>query len=162
MNSVLIPKPGLKPNTAAFETEPLIAETGFREYDARWLFPQDINLIGVQALGLALGTYFHERGVELKVVVGHDFRSYSLSIKQALTLGLMSAGCAAKTLAPAKPSAITITTQRNNLLCLPGLMEQIRLMNFMPILTHGLQKRDFFNFRLNVLQILSFLVIDGV
>jgi phosphomannomutase/phosphoglucomutase len=26
--------------------------------------------------------------------VGHDFRSYSLSIKQALTLGLMSAGCA--------------------------------------------------------------------
>ena len=26
-------------------------------------------------------------------MVGHDFRSYSLSIKQALTLGLVSAGC---------------------------------------------------------------------
>ncbi len=26
-------------------------------------------------------------------MVGHDFRSYSLSIKQALTLGLISAGC---------------------------------------------------------------------
>ena len=27
------------------------------------------------------------------MVVGHDYRSYSLSIKQALTLGLMEAGC---------------------------------------------------------------------
>jgi phosphomannomutase/phosphoglucomutase len=31
--------------------------------------------------------------VPLKVVSGHDFRSYSLSIKQALMLGLMRAGC---------------------------------------------------------------------
>jgi len=88
-----MPKSDLKPNTFAFESEPLIAANGFREYDARWLFPQEINLIGMQALGLALGAYFHERGIEPKVVVGHDFRSYSLSIKQALTLGLMSAGC---------------------------------------------------------------------
>ncbi len=48
--------------------------------------------MGVQALGLGLGTYFAERG-ERRVVVGHDFRSYSLSIKQALTLGLVGAGC---------------------------------------------------------------------
>ncbi len=89
-----IPSRGLEPNTLPFETEPLIAETGFREYDARWLYPKEINLIGMQAIGLALGHYFHERGVEPKVVVGHDFRSYSLSIKQALTLGLMAAGCA--------------------------------------------------------------------
>jgi phosphomannomutase/phosphoglucomutase len=89
-----IPRKGLEPNTLPFETEPLIAETGFREYDARWLYPHDINLVGMQALGLALGSYFHECGVEPKVVVGHDFRSYSLSIKQALTLGLMAAGCA--------------------------------------------------------------------
>ena len=89
-----LPVEGLEPNTLPFETEPLIAGTGFREYDARWLYPQEINLVGMQALGLALGTYFHERGVEPKVVVGHDFRSYSLSIKQALTLGLVSAGCA--------------------------------------------------------------------
>jgi phosphomannomutase/phosphoglucomutase len=87
------PKSNLVPNTSAFETEPLITANGFREYDARWLFPKEINLIGVQALGLALGDYFHERGIEPKVVVGHDFRSYSLSIKQALTIGLMSAGC---------------------------------------------------------------------
>ena len=87
------PKNDLKPNTLAFESEPLISPNGFREYDARWLYEKEINLIGVQALGLALGEYFHERGVEPKVVVGHDYRSYSLTIKQALTLGLMSAGC---------------------------------------------------------------------
>src|SRR5215813_13512289 len=81
------------PNSFAFETEPLISPNGFREYDARWLFGKEINLIGVQALGLALGSYLHELGIEPKIVVGHDFRSYSLSIKQALTLGLMSAGC---------------------------------------------------------------------
>ena len=88
-----IPKSDLVSNTLAFENEPQITANGFREYDARWLYPQEINLVGMQALGLALGTYFHERGIEPKVVVGHDFRSYSLSIKQALTLGLMAAGC---------------------------------------------------------------------
>src|SRR4030095_12253528 len=40
------------------------------------------------------GESCRERGVEPKVVVGHDYRSYSLTIKQALTLGLLSAGCA--------------------------------------------------------------------
>ncbi len=44
-------------------------------------------------LGLALGTYLHEVGVKPSVAVGHDFRSYSLSIKQALIIGLMTAGC---------------------------------------------------------------------
>src|SRR3954471_7414314 len=87
------PKSNLVPNTAEFENEPLITANGFREYDARWLYPKEINLVGMQALGLALGTYFHERGIVPKVVVGHDFRSYSQSIKQALTIGLMSAGC---------------------------------------------------------------------
>ena len=87
------PKSGLVPNTFEFENQPLITANGFREYDARWLFEKEINLVGMQALGLALGTYFHERGIVPKVVVGHDFRSYSLSIKQALTIGLMSAGC---------------------------------------------------------------------
>ena len=35
----------------------------------------------------------HEIGVQPQIVTGHDFRSYSLSIKQALTIGLMRAGC---------------------------------------------------------------------
>ncbi|HEX9159757.1 MAG TPA: phosphomannomutase/phosphoglucomutase, partial [Rhizomicrobium sp.] len=87
------PRSDIRPNTYEYETEPLVTANGFREYDARWLFGKEINLLGVEALGLGLGTYFHERGVEPKVAVGHDYRSYSLSIKQALTIGLMRAGC---------------------------------------------------------------------
>src|SRR5215467_9443025 len=87
------PRSDIKPNTYAYETEPLVTANGFREYDARWLFGKEINLLGVEALGLGLGTYFQERGVQPKVVVGHDYRSYSLTIKQALTIGLMRAGC---------------------------------------------------------------------
>ncbi len=87
-----LPRADLVPNTLAYETEPLVKATGFREYDARWLFGPEINLLGVQALGLGLGTYIHELG-QSKIVVGHDFRSYSLSIKNALMLGLVAAGC---------------------------------------------------------------------
>jgi phosphomannomutase/phosphoglucomutase len=86
------PRADLAPMTVAYETTPLVKATGFREYDARWLIGPDLNLMGVRALGLGLGTYFAERG-ERRVVVGHDFRSYSLSIKQALMLGLVGAGC---------------------------------------------------------------------
>lgn len=86
------PQSDLKPNTFEYENFPLITPNGFREYDARWLFGKELNLLGVQALGLGIGTYLQELGVPLKVVTGHDYRSYSLSIKQALTLGLMQAG----------------------------------------------------------------------
>jgi phosphomannomutase / phosphoglucomutase len=86
------PRADLVANTAAYENEALVKATGFREYDARWLFGPEINLLGIQALGLGLGTYIQELG-QKRIVVGHDFRSYSLSIKQALTLGLLSAGC---------------------------------------------------------------------
>ncbi|WP_323761799.1 phosphomannomutase/phosphoglucomutase [Maricaulis sp.] len=93
------PHASLKPNSWEFETEALIKPTGFREYDARWWFGHpgsdkapDLNLYGVQALGAGLGTLIHELGVAPKIVVGHDFRSYSLSVKQALEVGLMSAG----------------------------------------------------------------------
>lgn len=87
------PRADLKPNTAAFEVAPLIAPLGFREYDARWLYPDQINLVGIQALGVGLGTLIHEMGVSPRIVVGHDYRAYSGSIKQALTVGLMTAGC---------------------------------------------------------------------
>lgn len=87
------PRSDLKPNTPEFETTPLIKPTGFREYDCRWLFPQDINLLGYQAMGLGLGTYLHEVGVTPRIVVGHDYRAYSQSIKHTLVLGLMAAGC---------------------------------------------------------------------
>src|SRR5690349_4915903 len=78
------PKPSLSPNTYAYESEPLVKATGFREYDARWLFGQEINLMGVQALGMGLGTLIRQMGVRPEIVTGHDFRSYSASIKYAL------------------------------------------------------------------------------
>ncbi|TCT13474.1 phosphomannomutase/phosphoglucomutase [Tepidamorphus gemmatus] len=80
-------------NTPEFEQTPLVKPTGFREYDARWLFGTELNLMGAQALGLGIGTYLHERGVKPEIVVGHDYRSYSQSIKLALANGLMAAGC---------------------------------------------------------------------
>jgi phosphomannomutase / phosphoglucomutase len=93
------PRHDIKANTLAFEEQALIAPTGFREYDARWWFgrpdsetPPQINLQGIQALGFGLGTLVHEMGKTPAIVVGHDYRAYSLSIKQALTLGLMRAG----------------------------------------------------------------------
>jgi len=86
------PRADIKPNTAEFETLPLVAPNGFREYDARWLYPQEINLIGVQALGLGLATLIQDMGVKPRIVVGHDYRAYSLSIKQALIIGLVNGG----------------------------------------------------------------------
>ncbi len=87
------PKPSLVPNTYAYESEPLVKATGFREYDARWLLGQEINLMGVQELGLGLGTLLHELGAKPEIVTAHDYRSYSASVKLALTSGLMAAGC---------------------------------------------------------------------
>lgn len=87
------PRADLKPNTYEFETLPLVAPSGFREYDARWLYPEQINLVGIQALGLGLGTLIREMGVKPAIAVGHDYRSYSSSIKHSLIIGLMTAGC---------------------------------------------------------------------
>src|SRR5438270_11372190 len=90
------PKAALQPNTYAYESEPMVKPTGFREYDARWLFGEEINLMGMQALGLGLGTLIHELGVKPELVTAHDFRGYSASIKMALVTGLMSAGIKVK------------------------------------------------------------------
>src|SRR5579859_5703044 len=87
------PKPVLVPNTLAFESEPMVKATGFREYDARWLFGKEINLMGIQALGMGLGALIAELGVKPEVVTAHDFRGYSASIKYALISGLQAAGC---------------------------------------------------------------------
>ncbi len=87
------PKPTLAPNSYGYESEPLVKPTGFREYDARWLLGAEINLMGVQALGLGLGTLIRELGVQPEIVTGHDFRSYSSAVKSALVCGLMASGC---------------------------------------------------------------------
>src|SRR5450755_5153 len=87
-----IPPAQLLRNSYDYESNPMVKPTGFREYDARWLFEKEINLMGVQALGLGLGALLHEMNVRPEIVVGHDFRSYSASIKYALIAGLMAAG----------------------------------------------------------------------
>ncbi len=94
------PRPSLVPNTYEFESFPLVKPTGFREYDARWWFghpgsavPPELNLMGVQALGMGLGTLLGRMGVTREIVTGHDFRGYSSAIKYALITGLMAAGC---------------------------------------------------------------------
>jgi len=86
------PSPQLFPNTYGYESEPMVKPTGFREYDARWLYEKELNLMGAQALGLGLARLLKELGVPRAVVVGHDFRSYSAAIKLALTAGLMAGG----------------------------------------------------------------------
>ncbi|GGE76603.1 phosphomannomutase/phosphoglucomutase [Stappia taiwanensis] len=87
-----LPVAQLLPNTPEFESHPMVKPTGFREYDARWLFEKEINLMGIQALGMGVATLMHERGTRPDIVVGHDFRSYSASIKMALITGLMAGG----------------------------------------------------------------------
>jgi phosphomannomutase / phosphoglucomutase len=62
-------------------------------HDARWLHPEQLNLRGAQKLGLGIATLIHEMGKRPSIVVGHDYRSYSASIKHALVLGLIEGGC---------------------------------------------------------------------
>ncbi len=71
---------------------------GFREYDARWLYEKDINQSGIENLGKGLGTQIkiHTKKDNPRIIVGHDYRSYSEEIKTALKKGLMSTGCSIK------------------------------------------------------------------
>ena len=72
-----------------------INPNGFREYDARWLYEKDIDLEGVIDLGKGLGTQIIKQTKKNnpRVIVGHDFRSYSEDIKSSLIQGLVSTGC---------------------------------------------------------------------
>jgi len=80
------------PNTIEFENNIFITPTGFREYDARWLYPQQVNLLGIRAIGAALGTQIQENDIQPKIIVGHDYRSYSQEIKQTFIAGLIDSG----------------------------------------------------------------------
>ena len=68
---------------------------GFREYDARWLYGKDIDQAGIENLGKGLGTQIikHTKKNNPRVIVGHDYRSYSEEIKAALKKGFFSTGC---------------------------------------------------------------------
>ena len=77
------------------ENSAKIDPLGFREYDARWLYDKNINLLGIENLGKGLGTQIinHTKKNNPRIIVGHDYRSYSEEIKLALKKGLISTGC---------------------------------------------------------------------
>ena len=67
---------------------------GFREYDARWLYPKDINKEGIKNVGKGLGSQIISKTKKTpRVIVGHDYRSYSEEIKKKLIEGLIDSGC---------------------------------------------------------------------
>ncbi|MDC0059812.1 phosphomannomutase/phosphoglucomutase [Pelagibacteraceae bacterium] len=67
---------------------------GFREYDARWLYPKDINKEGIRSLGKGLGSQIISKtNNSPRIIVGHDYRSYSEEVKEKLIEGLINTGC---------------------------------------------------------------------
>ncbi len=69
---------------------------GFREYDARWLFPESINEEGIDSVGRGFGTQVISKIKNPTVIVGHDYRSYSENVKKNFVKGLLSTGCNVK------------------------------------------------------------------
>ena len=74
----------------------LIDEFGFREYGARWLFPDNINELGIESVGKGFGTQVISKIKKPTVIVGHDYRSYSENVKKNFVKGLLSTGCNVK------------------------------------------------------------------
>ena len=67
---------------------------GFREYDARWLYPKDINLNGLKDIGQGFGSQVIAKTKDSpRVIVGNDYRSYSEEVKEKIIEGLINSGC---------------------------------------------------------------------
>lgn len=86
-------------NSDDYFRRPLVAETGFREYDARWIIEPivknqvSINYLGLRIVGKSLARLLRdELGSGNEILVGHDFRKYSENAKNALVVGLLEAG----------------------------------------------------------------------
>jgi len=74
--------------------DPHINPLGFREYDARWLYPKDINKEGIKNVGKGFGSQIISKtNKSPRVIVGHDYRSYSEEVKKKLIEGLIDTGC---------------------------------------------------------------------
>ena len=70
-----------------------ISPNGFREYDARWLYPEEINKKGLEIFGYSLGKYIiNSKGQGSSIVIGQDYRSYSAEVKYHLAKGLLTSG----------------------------------------------------------------------
>ena len=63
----------------------------FREYDIRGVVPEELNKDTVHTLGLALGTYYRQKGVR-RISLGRDCRESSPMLFEALSQGLLETG----------------------------------------------------------------------
>jgi len=78
------------PNSDEIHINPL----GFREYDARWIYPKDINKEGIKNVGKGFGSQvIAKTNKSPRIIVGHDYRSYSEEVKKKLIEGLIETGC---------------------------------------------------------------------
>ena len=60
-----------------------IDPNGFREYDARWLYPKYIYQEVIKNICQVLGSQIiSKKNQSPRVVVGHDYRSYSEEVKK--------------------------------------------------------------------------------
>ena len=64
----------------------------FRSYDIRGIVGKDIDENVANSLGKAFGSYIQEFLRENIVIVGHDNRDSSDSLKEALINGILSTG----------------------------------------------------------------------
>ena len=65
----------------------------FREYDIRGVVPDELNRETAHVLGLALGTYYAEKGAR-RICVGRDCRLSSPELSEGLISGLSASGMA--------------------------------------------------------------------
>ena len=79
-------------NSYEYFERTLITGNGFREYDVRWLLGKEVNPNGFVVLGKSYGTFARRVLQQKRVVVGHDFRSYSQDVCNAFIIGLLSSG----------------------------------------------------------------------
>lgn len=63
----------------------------FREYDIRGVVGEDLTPESVRVLGLAIGTYYAQRGVR-RITLGRDCRLSSEALRDALLEGLLETG----------------------------------------------------------------------
>lgn len=69
----------------------MLHSSGFREYDARWLWDAQVDAEGMASVGRAFAALARARSVD-RVVVGHDLRAYSEMVKAGLVRGLVDGG----------------------------------------------------------------------
>ena len=55
-------------NINHYDDEPIINELGFREYDARWIYPKQINLSGIKKIGYGLGQLMIEENIKKEIL----------------------------------------------------------------------------------------------